>query len=339
MLNVAMLSKWHVHADDYARQVIQNEHLNIHVVWDEDEKRGEQWANELGVPFEKNLEKVLGDRSIDAVIVDSPTSAHKEIILRAAEHKKHIFTEKVLAFTVQDCEEIFNAVEENEVKLMVSLPRLTENYYLYAQEVLDRGLLGRLTSIRCRLAHNGTVPSDSSPNGWLPPHFLNKEKCGGGALIDLGAHPIYLLNRLAGRAKAITACLQHSSDHEVEDNAALLLEFEAGALGIIETSFVSGESPFQLELYGTHGTLLIEEGDIHLKANSFNEGWTTPTQLPEALPMPLEQWVQDMMGLTQPTIRETDIRDLTLINQAAILSQQERRKVETIEILNIKVKK
>ncbi|MEY2193846.1 Gfo/Idh/MocA family protein [Neobacillus sp. BF23-41] len=331
-MNVALLSKWHVHADDYARQAKNNENITIKVVWDEIAERGNKWAKELGVPFEKDLIKVLEDPEIDAVIVDTPTNLHKEIITLAAKHKKHIFTEKVLAFTVRDCEEIFTVIKENEVKLMVSLPRLTENYYLYAQDVLDKGLLGKLTSIRCRLAHNGAVPFEGNPNGWLPNHFFNKEECGGGALIDLGAHPIYLTNRLAGSAKAVTARLQKTLGYDVDDNAVVIVEYESGVLGTLETGFLSNGSPFQLELYGTEGTLLIEDQNIRLKSKQLGEGWNVPEQLPEALSMPLNQWVSDILVNAKPTLDENDFLNLTIINQAASLSNEQGRRIEIAEL-------
>jgi scyllo-inositol 2-dehydrogenase (NAD+) len=333
VVKVALLSKWHVHADDYARQANQNKHLEIKVVWDENAERGKEWAEKLGVPFEQDLRKVLADSEIEAVIVDTPTNLHKEIILLSAKNKKHIFTEKVLAFTVEDCNEIYEAVKENNVKMMVSLPRLTENYYLYAQQVIDEGLLGKLTYIRCRLAHNGGVPFEGHPNGWLPKHFFNKEECGGGAFIDLGAHPIYLTNRLAGPVKAVTARLQMQSGYEVDDNSVAIIEYENGALGTIETGFLSGRSPFQLELYGTEGALLIEDNKIRLNSKQAGEGWNVPENLPEELPLPLEQWVNCIIDETVPTISEKDVQGLTLINQAAMISQDQGRRVEIAEII------
>lgn len=329
MINVALLSRWHVHADDYARQVKDNEHLAIKMVWDEEEERGRKWAAELGVPFESELEAVLSNAEIDAVIVDTPTNMHKEIIMKAAKYKKHIFTEKVLAFTVEDCKEILDAVEKAGVQLMVSLPRLTENYYVYAQEIINKGLLGQLNMVRCRLAHDGAVSTENNPDGWLPAHFFNRELCGGGALIDLGAHPIYLTNRLAGTPSALTATLQSTSEkYEVDDNSVVIVEYESGALGTIEAGFVSNGSPFQLELYGTNGTLLIEDNQIRLKSRETGADWVTPDPLPEALPMPMEQWVNKINGKSEPTIKEEDVVNLTLVNQAAALSQQEGKRVE-----------
>ena len=51
MIKVALLSRWHVHADDYARDIKEINDLSIELVWDEEVERGEGWAKELNVPF------------------------------------------------------------------------------------------------------------------------------------------------------------------------------------------------------------------------------------------------------------------------------------------------
>ncbi|MDN4522874.1 Gfo/Idh/MocA family protein [Fictibacillus fluitans] len=336
MIQAAMLSRWHVHADDYAREAKNNPYLSIRMVWDEEEERGEKWAQELGVAFEKDLEAILKNPEIDAVIVNTPTNRHREVILAAIAHKKHVFTEKVLALTTAECEEIYDAAENAGIKLMVSLPRLTSDYYLYAQHALDQGMLGELTSVRCRLAHNGAVPADGSKHGWLPEHFFDKKACGGGALIDLGAHPIYLTNRLAGSAKSVTSIFQQSSGREVEENATVLIQYESGALGTIETGFLSECSPFQLELYGTKGALLIEENQVRMNSRSSGkDGWVIPDELPEALPMPLEQWAASIVKDEKPTITRKDVCELTLINEAAEKSNREGRRILVSEMKEV----
>ena len=333
MIRVALLSRWHVHADDYANEIKENENISIELVWDEEEKRGEEWAKELGVPFEKDLNSVLSNPNVDAVIVNTPTSLHKEVIIAAAEKKKHIFTEKVLAFTVKDSEEIYEAVESADVKLMVSLPRLTDNNYLYAEKALRENWIGKLTMFRCRFAHDGAVASDENESGWLPARFFNKAQTGGGAMIDLGAHPIYLANRLAGKAQAVYARYQKVISHLVDDNSVLVVDYQSGALGIIETSFVSNGSPFQLELYGTIGTLLISEDEVSINSENVNDGKLT--NLNEVLPMlamPMSQWVDAIMNGSSPTITKEDVINLSLLNEAAVLSNEEGRRVELIEV-------
>ncbi|WP_404448376.1 Gfo/Idh/MocA family oxidoreductase [Sutcliffiella horikoshii] len=330
MIRTALLSKWHVHAQEYAEEAIHNEHIMLTHVWDEQKERGQAWAHELGLLFEEELDNIIRNPEIDAVIVASPTSMHTEIITKAAKHGKHVFTEKVLAETVSDAAAILQGVEKNGVKLMVSLPRLTADYYLYTQQVVDQGLLGRITTIRCRVAHNGSVPTEQHPNGWLPQHFYDKELCGGGAFIDLGAHPIYLTNRLGGEVKAVTSRFIQTFNHEVDDNAVAIVEYQSGALGILETGFVSSGSPFQLEVYGTEGTLMIEDGTIRLKSVKLDEGWHTPSEdeLPETAPSAMMQWVSEIKTGIKPDISYQDAYMLTLINDAARRSNEEGRRIE-----------
>ena len=323
-MNIALLSRWHVHADDYANDVKAHPELQIALVWDEEEARGEEWANELGVPFEKELKKVLENPDIDAVVVTTPTNLHKEVIIAAANHQKHIFSEKVLAFTVEDCEEIYEAIERNHVKFMLSLPKLTDPAYLFAQQALDEGKIGQLTTIRCRMAHNGAIGQNNERTGWLPERFYNEEQTGGGALIDLGAHPIYLLNRLAGGALALQAKLQATKGLGVDDQAVVLIEYESGALGIVETSFISAQSPFQLELYGTEGSIMIEDQHI---CYHFGDGLKEAKDI-QRIETPIEQWVKEINDGITPTITKDDIINLTRINELAIKSNKENKRVE-----------
>jgi scyllo-inositol 2-dehydrogenase (NAD+) len=328
MINVAMLSRWHVHANDYAREAMGHPDIKINMVWDEEPERGRQWAEELGVPFEPDLNAVLSNPDIEAVIIDTPTNMHKHVMLEAAKHKKHIFSEKVLAFTIDDCDELLSAVDENGVHLMLSLKRLNDDYYLYAEKALKEGLLGRLNSVRCRLAHGMGLPLEGKPYGKLPPYFFDSELCGGGALMDLGAHPIYLTNRLAGEPKGVYARLEATLGHSVDDNSAVLVDYSSGILGIIEAGFSSNDS-FRLELHGTDGQIIIEKGGLKIKSIHLDNGqWTTPAELPAKLPSAMEQWVKQIQDGTKPAITREDMWRLTHINEAALVSHREGRRVE-----------
>ncbi|WP_406945614.1 Gfo/Idh/MocA family protein [Halobacillus sp. SY10] len=327
MIRVALLSKWHVHAVDYAREASENPNISISKVWDEDVERGQVWAKELEVPFDDQLERVLSDPEIDGVIVTSPTNLHKEIIMAAANHGKHIYTEKVLSFSRKDDEEIFSSLENTGVKFMISLPRLTSRYYLYAQKIIDDGVLGTVNMIRCRVAHNGAVPNEDHPNGWLPERFFDKDQCGGGTLIDLGAHPIYLANRLAGKPTAVSAHLHSLMGRGVDDHSVATVEYESGILAMLEASFVSTGSPFQLEIYGTDGTLMVEGNEARIKSSThgMNE-WTYP-DLPTAIHSPLQQWVDDILHQEKPTIKKEDALQLTAVNEAAALSHKHEKRI------------
>lgn len=327
MIRTALLSRWHVHADDYARQAAAHPGIHIAAVWDEEAARGRGWAQELGVPFHAELAGLLADPEIDGVIVTAPTAMHYTIIMQAARHGKHIFSEKVLALRTAELDEMLQAVSHSGACLQLALKRLAEPYYVYARSVLERGWLGRLTLLRCRLAHPGGVPREGSPYGILPAYFFDAGLCGGGALIDLGAHPICLVNRLGGRPQGVYARLEKVYGREVEDHAVAVVDYEGGGLGIIEAGFVSNNS-FHLELHGTDGVLLVENGGVRLK--SLHEGgnqWMSVAELPAKLRSPLEQWADQALHGVQPDITYDDMRLLTELNEAAIISHREGRRV------------
>ena len=89
--------------------------------------------------FVDDLDDLLARDDIDAVTVTTATSAHHAIMLRAAQAGKHIFTEKLLAPTVAEAEEIIGVADEAGVVLVVSLPRLYHGYTRAIVEQLERG--------------------------------------------------------------------------------------------------------------------------------------------------------------------------------------------------------
>ena len=63
-------------------------------------------GGDLAVPFEADLDTLLARSDIDAVCVVTPTNLHRDVMVAAANAGKHIFTEKVLATSVADCQAI-----------------------------------------------------------------------------------------------------------------------------------------------------------------------------------------------------------------------------------------
>jgi predicted dehydrogenase len=157
MIRVAMLSFWHVHAKDYAKQATDHPDTQIVAVWDEIPTRGQTAAQTWGGRFYEDLDTLLAQSDIDAVIIDTPTDRHRDVMVAAAQAGKHIFTEKVVAPTLREANQILAAVERAGVKLTVSLPRLNAGYTQAIQAILAGGRLGTPTLVRARLSHNGVM--------------------------------------------------------------------------------------------------------------------------------------------------------------------------------------
>ncbi|MDQ0871881.1 1,5-anhydro-D-fructose reductase (1,5-anhydro-D-mannitol-forming) [Paenibacillus sp. V4I3] len=325
MIRVAMLSFWHVHAKDYARLAAEHPGTEIVAVWDEIPERGRQKAEEHGVKFYEDLHELLAEPDIDAVIVDTPTNRHRDVIIAAAKAGKHIFTEKVIATTTKECNEILAAVETVGVKLTVSLPRLYTGFTQAARNFIQEGLLGTITTVRIRLAHNGALRTEKNPNGSLPSHFFNLEECGGGALMDLGCHPMYLTRLFLGLPESVSASFGYITEREVEDSAVAILRYPNGALGIVEAGFVNSYSQFDIEVQGTKGSLMYTRTDDKLLIRSAKlegeaaKGWQEVMDLP-SLPSAFEQWVSHITYGTTASENIQIALDLTRLMEASTLS-------------------
>ncbi|HEV8698124.1 MAG TPA: Gfo/Idh/MocA family oxidoreductase [Candidatus Limnocylindrales bacterium] len=316
MIRVAILSFWHVHATDYAREAIDDPRTQIIGVWDEDAERGRAEAASLGVPFHDDLTELLAVPELDGVIVTTPTNAHRAVMVAAADAGKHIFTEKVLALTPADCQAILDAVERKEVTLTVSLPRLAHGYARAIRAVLDDKRLGEVTLVRTRLSHDGALGE-----GWLPAHFFDRERAGGGALVDLGCHPMYLTRLFLGEMPdRLTAVFGHLTDRAVEDNAAALLGLSSGAIGVVEAGFVNTSSPFSIEVHGTNGSLFYGTPEPRLllrtSRSSTGEDWTE-VPIPDDSPSPFEQWVGHIEDGTKAVENIALAVELTTLMDAA----------------------
>ncbi|MBE6634308.1 MAG: Gfo/Idh/MocA family oxidoreductase [Ruminococcaceae bacterium] len=289
-MKVAVFGVWHVHASDYTKKAMElGEVLGF---YEQDDKLAEQFMQKFPIHRFPTAEALL-ESDAEGVIVCSATSSHTEDMVRIANAGKHIFTEKVLALTSADCDRVAEAVERNGVGFTISLVQKYHAPCLAVKAVAESGELGKLNYLRFRNCHSGSV------NDWLPNHFYSQEQCGGGAMIDLGAHGMYLIHWLLGMpasagsvfgiACSNNAALQRNVDR-VEDNAVTTMGYENGTIAINETGFVSRYSPRVLELYGEDGYVRLE-GKRVFKCTKATEGALVEVEVGEALPAPVEQFL------------------------------------------------
>ena len=314
-MRVGLLGFWHVHATDYAADAAAHPDAEIVAAWDDDPARGAAGAARLGVLFVDDLATLLARDDIDGVIVTTRTSAHREVITAAARAGKHVFTEKVLALTLGEAEEIVDAIARAGVSLVVSLPRVTHGSTIAIRKLVASGTVGEVTEVRCRLAHDGALDP-----AWLPDWFFDADEAGGGALVDLGCHPLYLSRLFLGRMPVeLTATYGHVRGRDVEDNAVVTMRAGSGAIAIAETGFVAAASPFTVEVHGTNGSLLFgtPEPRLLLGAKAGDERRWAEQSVPDDGPTPFQQWVRHVQHGTVATENVALALDLTRLVDAA----------------------
>ena len=324
MLRIAMLSRWHVHADEYAKEFDSHPDAHVQAVWDEDPLRGKAWAAELSARWFEDLDQLLSSDSIDAVSVVTPTNLHRDVMLKAAKAGKHIFTEKVLTTTRAEANEVARAVQDGGVTFCISYPRRTLPEILYAKQAADEGMFGNITSMRVRISHDGAT------RGWLPEHFYDPVACGGGAMMDLGAHGMYLTRWLLGVPVRLSSIFNHVTQRAVEDNTVTLIEYANGAIAINETSFVSYGGHFTVEIDGTEGGYrMLSPGEAVIRSKHLQQtGWHSVADFPAPGVSPIGQFVRAALGGEPVDFGMAEALQLTELMEAAYLSHREARIVE-----------
>lgn len=290
MMKVAICGVWHVHAGGYTSTA--KNCADVIGAWDTDKEKLEIFCKEHGVYGFSSFEELLASDA-EGVIVCSSTDSHVNLIIRLAKAGKHIFTEKILALTGEDCDRIEKAVAENGVNFVISEVWKYHAAPRTVKAIADSGELGKINYVRFRNCHNG-----SSCN-WLPKHFYSRKECGGGAMIDLGAHGMYLIEWILGMPATYSSIFTVACTREdtaarntdgVEDNAVTVMSFENGAVAINETGFVSTSCPVAFEVGGDLGYVRMENDKVR-KATPKTNGAFTDVELEKELPSPLSQFL------------------------------------------------
>lgn len=284
-MKAAVLGTWHVHTEGYAKEFSGAPGCRLTAVWDENREKAERFAEKFGCAAFTDLDRLFAEGDFDSVIVCSATSEHVPLMVRAAEAGKNIFTEKVLAVTAAGAEEICRAVKKNGVNFVISYPHKTNPGLRCAKKLIDSGALGKITYARIRNAHDGSLA------GWLPPHFYDRQQCGGGAMMDLGAHPMYTLLWLLGEPEKVSSAFTAVTGKPVEDNAVSILTYADGAIGVSETGFVSSFGNYVMEVIGTKGAVRTVDNRTETTVGAEKGKWV-PAELEPAPASPMKQWIR-----------------------------------------------
>jgi predicted dehydrogenase len=206
------------------------------------------------------LSPVLARNDVDVVIVTTPSGAHLEPAVAAANAGKHVVVEKPLEVTLERCDRIIDACDKNGIKLCTIFPSRFGDANRALKAAALAGRFGRLTlgETTCKWWRPQSYYDEG---GWKGTRALD----GGGALMNQAIHNVDLLLWMMGPAThvtGLTATLAHERI-EVEDTAVACLRFAGGALGVIQaTTSVHPGLPKTIAVHGDRGTVVIEQDDV-----------------------------------------------------------------------------
>lgn len=272
-LNVAVIGAGSI-SDVHFNAYVHNPEVKLYAVCDLNEERAKAKAEKYGA--EKTFadyRELLADPALDAVSICTWNNSHAAISIAALEAGKHVLVEKPLCKTVEEARSVEAAVRKSGKLLQVGFVRRYSSNTKIVKQFLEAGDLGEIY-----YAKASCLRRLGNPGGW----FSDKERSGGGPLIDLGVHLIdlswYLMgrpkvksvsgnvyHRLGNRANVKNLSFYKASDYDasrntVEDLANAVIRFENGASLLVDVSFTlhAKQDELSLKIYGDKGGAEIE---------------------------------------------------------------------------------
>lgn len=246
-------------AEFHAEALVHTDNSELAAICDVDPVRAEKFAEKFNCAAFTDSEKFYAS-GIDVVAVAVPSGLHRDVAVGAARAGKHVICEKPLETTVGKCREIIAACAEHRVLLGAILP----SRYSEAAEFIREAVMAKrfgtpvLASAQVRWYRKPEYYAGSS---WRGTWALD----GGGALMNQGIHTIDLLRFFNGEVERVyaSAIRRLHLGIEVEDTVCAQLRFANGSLGSFEASTACSPGfPRRLELSGTTGSVVLEEGRI-----------------------------------------------------------------------------
>jgi predicted dehydrogenase len=203
--------------------------------------------------------RALEDDEIDAVVVVTPTSLHRNIAVAAAEAGKHVFCEKPMAMDAAECDDMIHAAQENNVKLQIGFMRRFDDSFLKAKQAVDDGEIGDVVLVRS----NTRGPS-------VPQRWMYDIKKSNGPLAEVNSHDIDTLRWFTGSEfQSVYAiggnfrCPDAADEFpDFYDNVALIARFKNGMQGSIDgAQGVEYAYDARVEVLGTKGCVYL--GQVH----------------------------------------------------------------------------
>ena len=246
-------------ADYHAKAIMSLKNAELVGVSDNNSERAAMFAKIYGIKTYTDYDEMLADSEIDAVCICTPSGMHAQNSLEALAAKKHVVVEKPMALTTADADKMIRACKESGCILTVICQLRFSDGVRKLKALIEEHAFGTLGLCDLYMKY------------WRSPRYYGgsswrgtRQMDGGGALMNQGIHGVDMLLYLLGDAKLLSAkvkTLYH--DIEVEDTAVAMLEFENGALGVIEASTCSHPGfARKLEICGSRGAAILRESEI-----------------------------------------------------------------------------
>lgn len=237
----------------HAKELIkETDGVKVSGVYDIDATRLEM-AKSAGFKVYQQLEDVLTDDTIEAVLIATPNDSHKKLAISAMKAGKHVVCEKPVMMSTTELDEVLQVAKEENKIFMVHQNRRWDNDFLIIRELYQQHEIGALFQIESRVQGANGIPGD----------WRHLEKHGGGMVLDWGVHLLdQLLFMVDSQVKTVAADLSYVLGDEVDDGFISYLTFENGLKAIVEVGTTNFIKLPRWYVRGFEGAAVINDWDL-----------------------------------------------------------------------------
>ena len=205
---------------------------------------------------------LLKNSDTNAVIIAVPHPLHAKIAIEAFEYGKHVLVEKPIDITVSAAEKLCAAARKSGKVFAVMFNQRTNGLFREARRIVNSGELGELKRSVWIITNWYRTQSYYDSGSWR----ATWRGEGGGVLLNQAPHNLDIWQWICGKPSAVTAFCNVGKFHniEVEDEATIYTEYENGATGVFITSTGDCPGTNRLEITGTRGKIVLENGLLKL---------------------------------------------------------------------------
>lgn len=285
-MNIAMLGSGFI-ARFYATSLHAQRRIDrVTTVYSRNKQNAARFASDFGLDyFTDDMQEAISHPDIDVVVISLPNHLHEQAVQACVAAKKNVLCTKPLGRTAAEAKRMLDLVEDAGIFAGYLEDLCYTPKFLKSLESVRSGSIGRVLWTKSREAHPGPH------SDW----FWDKEKSGGGAMIDLACHCIEIGRNYIGKnIKPIEVmCWADTQVHPIdaEDHGIALIKYANGAISQFEVSWCfRGGMDLRDEVMGSEGTIWINnflrtgfetfttgvgEGYVAEKTE-VNKGWMFP---------------------------------------------------------------
>lgn len=247
-----------------ARQAREIEGVEISAVCDVDSERTASAVQEFSAEGFTDYREMIAQTRLDAVIIATPGVAHADPAVASAQAGLHIFCEKPMATTLEDCDRMIEAAEKAQVRLMIGQVLRYYPTFFKTQEIIASGYLG--SPVVISVARTGGA--GLFDRGWRT-RFSDT----GGILMEVNAHELDYMRYICGEARSVMAQSRKilPGPHDYPDLYFVEITFKSGALGVLHSSIADAIGRYQMSIQCTGGSLANDGFAGNLRYARFGE--------------------------------------------------------------------